>query len=855
MVTVRKQGGTLIYSPGVRIYIDTEYAGLIDVSADVRDGRLQLNENQLASFSFTLLNHKRKYDGVFTPNDRIHVQMKRIKWLPVFSGYLNSVPYFSVYPRAVPLEASCTLKRLKYTFWDAGTEASAELLRNAGVSGGVFGDGALYGEDGGLRDKVIALLTQVVNWPRSHIHIGGIPGEWRDKIAPLRVALEKEIGFSTSSLGEGGSIGGTSATTYGSRTVGTDIPGTGALPATSGRVNTVNKITGNLELTNPEQGGPGGIGTSSGFKDIWYVQMRWPYRNSDGTPALSSPEVTAAKKWWKNRKILVVNPSNNRGVVLRAVHWGPKESGDYLNHDLSMSEHALKSVLKGSPGDQMEIRFASNDLPLGELDVPQLPTNTQPSTMPVSAFTGGYSSVPAVTPPTINSASGLRFTDRDNLEGHVAAAYDFVKSGWVQTTSIGGYADRTTAKGSPSDHKKGLALDVTTSDAIGKEPRADQVSFGNSVAKWFVSNPNVFKTRYVIWNDKINSGSGWKPYEQDDWRGGNRHPDVTQGHRDHVHISFDASSQTQPGPPGSPFAGADATHLETSIFAPSHPQGTGGLLDPASLWTPTSDPFSSYLTGPRALLNDTPIYETVARLTQASMRSFMAAPNGDFIAWFPDYFGQYGTAGRMLIRDVELINDGFNMTWSDANMVTHQFTAGVFHGFVPGASGPGGQVTQENKLETLGIATVEFKELMEALFNVSDNNERAKYFRSASAILKRFGARVSYEPMNLITGGDAEFWYAVRLFQRAWASQFSSSVSLSFMPEVYPGMLLEFEGIGLQVYVTSVSHNFDFNGGGFTTNVTVVAPSTTDKSGFYGLPLSGPQRKTVGGGGMVSRPI
>lgn len=267
-------------------------------------------------------------------------------------------------------------------------------------------------------------------------------------------------------------------------------------------------------------------------------------------------------------------------------------------------------------------------------------------------------------------------------------------------------------------------------------------------------------------------------------------------------------------------------------------------------WVPEANPFSEILRGPRALLNDVPIYETISKLTSASMRSHMAAPNGDFIAWFPDYFGQFGTAGRMIIRDIEIANQGFTLVWNDENLVTHQFVAGVLQGYQEGATFPGGEVTFHNQMHTQGIASVEFPELMEALFNISNPDDpRAKYFRDAEAILQRFSARVNYQPLELIAGPAAEFWFAVRLFMRAWASMFSSTLQLTFMPEVYPGMLLRLEGLGLQVYVTSVTHSFDYNGGGFSTSVTVIAPSATDRSGFYGLPLAGDVNKGGGGGG------
>src|SRR5690606_34346890 len=123
---------TLLYSPGVRILIDTLGHGIIDVSEDIASGTLTLTEHQPSTLSVTLLNHRRKYDGVFTPNDVVHVQMKRVAWIPVFSGFLDQVPYFSVFPKNITLKATDTLKRLKYRPWDMGSPAAVNLMMWAG---------------------------------------------------------------------------------------------------------------------------------------------------------------------------------------------------------------------------------------------------------------------------------------------------------------------------------------------------------------------------------------------------------------------------------------------------------------------------------------------------------------------------------------------------------------------------------------------------------------------------------------------------------------------------------------------------------------------------------------------------
>lgn len=273
--------------------------------------------------------------------------------------------------------------------------------------------------------------------------------------------------------------------------------------------------------------------------------------------------------------------------------------------------------------------------------------------------------------------------------------------------------------------------------------------------------------------------------------------------------------------------------------------GTDDTLLNAFDWTPQPDPASVILAGPRALMNDVSLLGTLATLCGASMRSYMAAPNGDFIAWFPDYFGHYKMAAKMKIRDIELATNGFTITWDDSRLVTHQFTAGAATGYSTGTA-PGGAVDLYQMAKTAGIATVEFEDLMEALFNVTKSDPNASNWLNPEAILQRFGARVDYQPMGTITGPQAEFWYACHLFQMNWAQQFSADVELTFMPEVWPGMLLELETFGFQAYVTAVTHTFDFQGGGFDTTATVIAPSATNGSGLYALPRANgkiPQEK------------
>jgi hypothetical protein len=227
-------------------------------------------------------------------------------------------------------------------------------------------------------------------------------------------------------------------------------------------------------------------------------------------------------------------------------------------------------------------------------------------------------------------------------------------------------------------------------------------------------------------------------------------------------------------------------------------------------------------------------------IVSTSMRNYCSGPNGDFIAWFPDYFGTYGYAAQWILSDIEMHD--FNIAWSDANLVTHQFTAGSTMGSVINNSidpdyPP--QVTEYNMIQSYGVASIDLPALFQALFNIQPT-ETGGLFTNASEIYQQFGPRPAFSQLIVAAGGIAEFWYAVRLWMQSWASQFSASVPMTFMPELWPGMLLVMQDQGVQAYIHSVTHQWSLqDGGGFSTHATVVAPSAIDGSGLFGLPRGG----------------
>lgn len=798
---------TLFYSPGVRIRIKTVKYGTIDVSDDITNGSLSLRINRPHSLNFHLANHNRKYDGVFTPNDRIVCQLKRVRWLQVFAGYLDSVPFFSAYPREVPLEASCTLKRLQYTFWDPDTTESVNWLNSLTLMQDSV-DGSVV--SGNLTGKAVAILTELGGpvssanpgwpWAKDAIHMGRLPSDWINKVDALWKLLGPAYAIPASLLGIDPITGGSSAADAGSQT---DPRGSGkgwgALPATQGTaIQGVEGRRGLMVVSGEPRNAP---------RDPWWCAMRWPFaKNDSSSPAdgFTVSEMNTARDLWKGVNVLVVNSDNGKSIVLRAADWGPNDTSKAIG----LSPEAAFTIGAGD-NSTLLFRFAKLDSLPGTSGQPQTTEGDA-----AGAQVGGLAA-PVARPTDVTWAPA------DHLTANTRAARDFIFASWPEVTNIGGWR--------PSDpypdHPGGYALDVMMTND-GTAAQGDRKSLGNSIALWFISNPNVFGTKYVIWYDRIATGTkndgAWRPY----LNAADSSPN--QMHMNHVHISF-LTTVTTPGAPGSPWAGASPDQFEGGFSAGG--PGGGATLLKTDEWRLNADTFvADALSGERAMLNDKPLFDSVQQYINTSMRDFCSAPNGDLIAWFPDYFGVYGLAGKMVVRNIEL--EDFTMVWTDQYLITHQFTAGSSYGL--------STINQANtafrKLSTKGIASVEHPEILEALLSVDRNDPVTQGWTNPDILLQRFGARPKFDTMDALSSDQAEFWYALHLFQRNWANQFQSQVPVTFMPEVFPGMLLLLEHYGIQFYVEGVDHSWSFGpGGGFRTTVSISSPSEPSGKGFGGL--------------------
>jgi hypothetical protein len=222
----------------------------------------------------------------------------------------------------------------------------------------------------------------------------------------------------------------------------------------------------------------------------------------------------------------------------------------------------------------------------------------------------------------------------------------------------------------------------------------------------------------------------------------------------------------------------------------------------------------------------------------ASLRNFASAPDGSFMAYYPDHFGLDGKKAVVILEDIELRDVKIN--FSDDNLTTHVYVAGD-HSFL----GLESNVNPLAWLETAGSVTVEHDWLFQRLQKIAPGDTGNI---DGMELMKRFGVRPLKVPVAMAGAESLEFLLACQYFMEKWAQQYETSCSFTFLPELFPGMRVILAGHDLQVYVSEVTHTFDWEGG-FSTSAVIMAPSRTDPgsamAGTSGVFTGGPDDTSI----------
>lgn len=823
--------GSLIYNPEIQVIIANSNNKVIDVSSDVISFSLQRNVNQVSEFSCVLANKNLKYNMKIQTLNRIVVFMKRTQKLQVFSGYITYAPIVTVLPNAVEVRAICTLKRLENTFWDATIPEFQGLV--PGIYSKIKDQQGF--SDGGTAAGIVNLLTKVVGWDQKAIHIQKIPlgfmqqlvttyQEEKKRLDPT-LLQQLQMAVDAAGLTSGVAVGKNQvlrqkdtpkgaglpgphglATVYG----GPDIP----LVADNGGKNNT-PLDGAIVGDKMQDDGPHAVQG----EPIWYAACHWPYGYM--FPEQQWPE---AKEWLKGpdkrgRRIIVVNPANNKAICVRAADYmtTDKHANDYYA-GIDLDSRASKYLFDNYSGGEVLMYWAKDPIrKTGIIDPKILQKelgDAQGSESFTTTTTTGTKAQNKLAQIVIDNAVaqiGLPYSN--NQRENPGVSFDC--SGLIQWSyAQAGIAIPGTSKtqwdfgpqvtkGTPLPGDliffKGdgtwpipghVALCETSPDTAGEHGTIIQASgkdYPLNRSEFSIKDPDFYGFTRPWTGDGSNTNIGPNTTGKSDQSAAND----SQGSKINIQDTFN-----------------------TIFVLPQY--------NPTALMT-----FHS----PRAFVTDEPVLNSVQQLTLAALRNFQSAPNGDFVAWFPDYFGHYGTAPVLQVRSIEIIE--LTIYHSDDPLTTH---VGVTGDQIQGGQG----VNPVDWLATQGIISVQEDNIMRLLFGVDDLKSIGW---DPQKFLNKYGMRPYVSEQPLLRSHLLEFAYALTLFMQKWSDQYSTQIQLTFMPEVYPGMRLSFpdvqvegaHGTGpLEVYVQQVTHSGSTTNG-YNTTVTVTAPSVNGKMLHYGI--------------------
>jgi len=880
---------TLVYSPDVRIYI-ARGSKQYDVSNDVVAWSVRRVEDSVSSAVFRLSNKstdasgkKLRYNQLFERMDRVVIWLKRVEWVQVFSGYLDSVPHVQLYPGTVNFRASCTLKRLMHTWWDPGLPSSQGIFDQPTNSTQEQQNGEQFA-DQGLGSMLRKLLVLVGGWDPKTIHIQRFPvgfflfmQEQLKRMTPGDEANVEDfkqllLGEGDTSLGVGRAAGMQQGVTMGGYAItqpqrmlevirAVDEMGMGPdttnLAAAQGLGTAATGVKDNKDqqfAQAQEQVGKN-WGTSAQENDAaihcfmtiaaesqWRMYANRAVPESLGQvydPGFISTDGTSVGlyqqqdfgEWGNVAQRMNVKASTqmflqhllrydwrnmDRAAACQAVQRSRFADGSNYKAFEEVAKRQVQGIRTGTgTGAGTGGQDSSNPIPgadLGATPVGSIPSVSIPGTVgiptPGIPTTNGTPSATAV-----NAAIGKPAYDTG---GALSCAIAQIGKPYVYGSNGPDTFDCSSLT-QFSYRSIGREIGPTTYDQAGQLQR---IPWTNLVPGDLIQPHSGHTGMYV--------GPG-------QWIAAPQTGDVVRIQN----IYFPLESAVCLHVPGAEFGGTLPAPFDlaravsaSNAIAGTVTTGLGGVSGtghtepiarnlftyqffPGQFGSKISTMLGSQPGGEeKAFINDEQLIQTVVSFAQAGLRKFQSAPNGDFIAYYPDYFGLDGKDAVFTLEDIEMKNVQIDL--NDDAMTTHVYIAGS-QSLQASNSGIVGW------LNSKGVATVENEWLFRRMIAAAPHVE-GEFYQSGQEIMKKFGARPLSRTMTSVFQGPMEFLLAVQIFMQKWAEQYSTIIETTFMPEVFPGMRVHLADHNLQVYVAEVTHAGDFENG-FTTTMTIMAPS------------------------------
>jgi len=206
----------LVYSPSIKVWVKAD-SGVVDLSPYIVNCRIERKVDDISSAEIEFRNPKILQDGkprflftdqqvdnkrlsVFHPMDPITIVLERIQGKPiqVFTGYCDTVPDVQLFPGTAKISASCTLKRLLYTYWDPALPFVTAFMQNYGwyldANTGLASQPDAEDDtgkpvnklnDSSIANMLYATLSEIGGWDDKNIYIQPLPPNIVNNVSKL----------------------------------------------------------------------------------------------------------------------------------------------------------------------------------------------------------------------------------------------------------------------------------------------------------------------------------------------------------------------------------------------------------------------------------------------------------------------------------------------------------------------------------------------------------------------------------------------------------------------------------------------------------------------------------------------
>jgi hypothetical protein len=831
------------YVPKVEAYIRLDSppptgGAIVDITDDIISGSVTRRLNAMSTATLTLQNRKGKYtmedsikDGTprvrFTPMDRIIIRMARIgQPFEVFSGYLDETPYFQLYPGTVSLSASCPLKLLANTYFDPGLPYMLDWFAKQGFnydtySGQLLDSAHTFGELdylGGVAKVIRQTLVDIGGWPTDAINIVPIPDNFIDlmsKTLQQGVADDKEqADFAKEQLKKLFSIdmdsGAASSATGGTVTGNVNPNKIAQLAKAAGLTSTdalVNAVAHSLAESSGNSGAV--LYDSNGTYDIglWQINTVHVAGGGGGLPQA---------------------PSNNYAGIMKVIGQFPPAVQTYVKNLFNPTFNAAQMVAVSNHGTNFNnpniwvAQPTATDYTIARAAVASLNSataNTQTTTAANTAVNNilGTGTTPSKAEKIVQVAvaeANAHIVEQggDDRGPGIMKYLNYVGvppgTDWCAcfVSWVYGQAGVSTVKtaGVPQLYSYGARV---TAPAPG------------DIVAWSERHTGIVVS---VSGNTIDTVEGNTSGPGSTTGGVFRKPHTLgDGGASYIRVPGLGTAAGDLAGDGTTGQGVDVRNIAAIA------QQTGWF----QLQFQGNDPAASImLQGKRAIANDVSLLEWMQTAITGSGRVFTTQPNGSFLAFYPDYFGYFSETPYFYVDDIEIIDLTINR--NDKELTTHLFTVGAM-------AGPQESLQSVFNLINSKVASVEDPSF-KTFINVNVDNPLTPQIEgdfNYVDFLKRYGARPLQYPLSDVRN-PLILWMAGWMeFSRRWALQFDTHASVTFMPELLPGGLVELGG-RITMFVNEVTHNFDRTSG-FSTDAHLIAPAAKDRKRYKDLPVSG----------------